>query len=375
MKRALITVAAAWLAIPAAGRSAAQQPIVSSVSLIRVAVTVTDGRGRHQTGLTAADFELVEDGKAQDIRAFEEASTPLSAVLLMDASASIGASLPAAQEAAAEFIRQMRPNDTAKVLAFNTFVTTAQDATSDKQQLETAIRTMKTGGATALLNAVYHGLKDAARQKQVDDSKRPAVILLSDGDDTASAVNDDIVVAFARRSEVPVYAVRLVQPEGSSRTVDASMRLESESPGARLLSALARHRWTVHSRAAVGLKRFYADVADELHAQYRVGYISSNRKLDGRWRAISVRIKGRNNLRLNHRQGTTRGAANASQGLWLRARHAGDVGNCDPAGGAGVGHAVAFNPARLDRVRRSGASRHIHRAPVVIGAGSVSGNH
>jgi hypothetical protein len=51
------------------------------------------------------------------------------------------------------------------------------------------------------------------------------------------------------------------------------------------------------------LKRFYTDVADELHQQYRLGYISANRKLDGRWRALTVRVKGRDNVRLKYRAG------------------------------------------------------------------------
>jgi Ca-activated chloride channel family protein len=283
-----------------------QQQIISTFGLVRVAVSVTDGRGRHQAGLTAADFEILEDGVPQKASAFEEANTPLGAVMLLDTSDSIGKSLPAVQDAAAEFVNLMRPTDVAKVIEFNTMVTTSQDSTSDKAALDRAIRTISLNGATALLNAIYQGLKDAVRQRDLDPSKRPAVIVLSDGDDTASMVTNDIVIAFARRSEIPVYAVRMLQPAATEFGDREFARLvsERETPGAMLLSQLAQETGGRFILAKPNeLKRFYTDVADELHQQYRLGYISSNRKLDGRWRTITVRLKGRDNLRLKYRAG------------------------------------------------------------------------
>jgi len=284
--------------------TAEQQQIVSTFGLIRVAVTATDGRGRHQAGLTANDFELFEDGQAQTISAFEEANTPLAAVLLMDTSQSIGKTLPIIQEAAIEFIRQMRPDDVAKVIEFNTLVSTSQESTSDRVALERAIRTMSLKGATALLNALYQALKDAVQQRDLDSNKRPAVIVLSDGDDTASMVTSNVVVSFARKSEVPVYAVRMIQPPPSLFDEPAILARERSSPGVELLSQVARETGGRFIMAKPSeLKRFYTDVADELHSQYRLGYISTNRKLDGRWRTLTVRVKGRDNLRLKYRTG------------------------------------------------------------------------
>lgn len=282
-----------------------QQQIISTFGLVRVAVSVTDGRGRHQAGFKATDFELLEDGTPQNISAFEEANTPLGAVMLMDTSQSIGKSLPIVQDAAAGFINQMRPDDVVKIIEFNTLISVSQDSTSDKPALERAIRTMSLSGATALLNAIYQGLKDAVRQRDLDPTKRPAVIVLSDGDDTASMVTNDIVIAFARRSEIPVYAVRMLQiTEGGISTENASITAQRESPGAQLLSQLAQDTGGRFILARPSeLRRFYTDVADELHQQYRLGYISANRKLDGRWRALTVRVKGRDNLRLKYRAG------------------------------------------------------------------------
>jgi VWFA-related protein len=302
VSRVILVVGAAILAL--ANTSIDQQQVTSTFGLVRVAVTVTDGR-RHVTGLKATDFELLEDGKAQNVTAFEEANTPLSAALLMDTSQSIGKSLPVIQDAAGEFIRQMRPDDAAKIIEFNTMVTTSQDTTSDKAALDRAIRTMSLTGATALLNAVYQGLKDSVRMRDLDPAKRPAVILLSDGDDTASMVTSDVVVAYARRSEIPVYAVRMIQTLGVSITEErASEDMARESPGVALLSQLAQDTGGRFILARPNeLKRFYSDVADELHSQYRLGYVSANRKLDGRWRALTVRVKNRNNLRLKYRAG------------------------------------------------------------------------
>ena len=281
-----------------------QAQIEVSVDLIRVPVTVTDDNGRHIAGLQPTDFELLEDGLPQKLQAFDETVNALTAVMLLDTSGSMAGELPIVQDAANEFIRQMREGDALKLMEFNTFVKTLQDFTSDKAALQSAIKSLQVTGATTLLNGMYEALQSIGVRKRQDEERRTAVILLSDGDDTASFATSDMVTTLAKRTQVPIYAVRLIEPERRPLALNSSMPIDRDSPGALLLKRLANETGGRFAFARPNqLKKFYSEVADELHNQYRLGYISSNRTLDGKWRNNTIRVKGRNNLRLRYRPG------------------------------------------------------------------------
>ncbi len=295
------------LAAPVAAQQPRPSPRPSAVPLtfgaeievINLNVTVTDARKNFVTDLQRKDFAVFEDGVRQELTLFTHEDLPISLVLMIDGSASMDDKLPAARAAALRFIHTLRPQDAAQVVQFSDRITNLQDFTSDQVKLEAAVNATRAAGPTSLYNALYVGLKDLERGKTgARELRRRAVIVLSDGEDTASLVNDDQVLDLARRTEIGVYAIRLVNDQ-PARDVAAFSQ--------------ATHFMTVLSRDSGGqsffpaslseLDAIYDRIAQELRTQYNLGYVSANRKRDGKWRRIVVRTPGRDDAQVRHKVG------------------------------------------------------------------------
>ena len=269
------------------------------IDVINLNVSVTDGRSRYITDLSERDFAIFEDGIRQELSLFTHEDLPLSVVLMIDTSASMEEKLRMAQAAAMRFVNTLRPQDVAQVVQFNDRATTLQDFTSDHAGLEAAIQHTTAAGPTALHNALYIALKDLGRHKRAGELRRRAIVLLSDGEDTASLVKDEQVLQLARASEVTIYAISLRR--------DRAMERE------RLAFSQAQHILTALTRETGGqvffpnslseLDSVYDRVAEELRSQYSIGYVSSNKRKDGRWRRIVVRTPIREDLQIRHKLG------------------------------------------------------------------------
>ena len=95
------------------------------------------------------------------------------------------------------------------MVQFNERATPLQTFTNDLALLEAAIRTTEASGPTALHNALYVALKDLTKDKKAAELRRRAIVLLSDGEDTASLVTDEQVLELAKKSEINIYAISL----------------------------------------------------------------------------------------------------------------------------------------------------------------------
>lgn len=281
-----------------AGSPASSRAVFKAdVEAVNLTVSIADG-GRYVTDLAQGDFEVFEDGVRQDISLFSYERTPISLSILLDTSLSMALKLGEAQDAAVRFVRKLRPQDEAQVVHFNERVRIAQGFTSEAPLLEESILSAQAAGGTALYTAIYVALKDLARQRRAGELRRLAIVVLSDGEDTASLVNDDQVLELARESEIGVHGISLrPQPAG---TVEAQ-------PGISrfFISALSRETGgQAHfPRAVSQLGSVYEQVLDELRSQYSMGYVSSNPRRDGKWRNIVVRLHNRPQLRIRHRLG------------------------------------------------------------------------
>ena len=269
------------------------------IDVINLNVLVTDGRSRYITDLDEKDFAIFEDGIRQELSLFTHEELPLSVVLLIDTSASMDEKIGAAQTAAIRFVKTFRPDDVGQVVQFNERVTTLQEFSADQAALEAAIRRTTTSGPTAMHNALYVSLKDLERHRKAGELRRRAIVLLSDGEDTASLVKDEQVLELARSSEVCLYAI--------------SLRGDRSAQRERLAFSQAQHVLTALTRETGGqvffpnslseLDSLYDRVAQELRSQYNIGYVSSNKRKDGRWRRIVVRTPTREALQIRHKLG------------------------------------------------------------------------
>ncbi len=297
-------VVGALLILPVAALGQSDTPqrpptFQTGVEVIRLNLTVLDGRNRLITGLSGTDFSVFEDGIRQDVSFFTRDALPLSVALLVDCSASMDEKLPVAQEAGARFVKTLRPEDLGQVVQFNDRITVLQDFTADHSALEAAVRSTRAAGPTVLYNALYVALKQLRRQGSPEAPRRRAIVLLTDGEDTASVVNDDQVLELARQADVGVYVIGLRPDRAQDR-----QRL-AFSQATYFLTTLTRDSGgeTYFPNSLSELDAVYGRVAEELRSQYTVGYVSRNDRRNGQWRRIVVRTPAREGLQVRHKIG------------------------------------------------------------------------
>jgi Ca-activated chloride channel family protein len=307
MKRRQLAVAALGLAFVLApdappARAQMQPPTFGAgIEIINLSLSVTDTQNNYVTDLGQKDFAVFEDGIRQELSLFTHENLPISMVLMIDTSASMEqppAKLAAAQTAAIRFIKTLRTQDLAEVVQFNDRSTTLQAFTNDHAALEAAVRKTEASGTTTLRNALYITLTELMRDRKAAELRRRAVVLLSDGEDTASLASDEQVLELARRSEINIYTVSL-------RSGPAEKDEKAFSEASYLLSSLARDSGgrSYFPNSLSELDSVYDRIAEELRTLYSVGYVSSNSRRDGKWRRIVVRVADREGLQIRHKIG------------------------------------------------------------------------
>ena len=257
------------------------------LELQQLYVTVTKG-GRAVEDLARTTFTIEDRGDPQEIVTFERGDVPMTAVVLLDVSASMsGADLDLALSSSSAFVDGLHPLDQAMLLMFSDRIVRSTEFTGFRDVLRTALSNISASGATALNDHLYVGLKQLERRQG-----RRVVLLLSDGVDSASALDMKDVLQYAESSSSLVYWLRLPSPgaeissawrdvEGYRREFVALQDLVVGS-GGRILDLAGM------ADAAAG----FAAVLEELRGQYVLGYYPSNRSDDGSWHSVRVRVTG-----------------------------------------------------------------------------------
>lgn len=297
--RALILLAAAGHAslLPAQAPPAREPKprIVLDVTRVDILATVSDRRGRFVTDLTKNDFEILEDKQPQKVLGLSTRSElPLRLAVLLDTSNSIRERFRFIQEASVEFLQGvMRPGvDRALVMSFDTRVDSVMDLSGDLEKLTAAIRDLHPGGGTALYDAIYHACRDKLTGEKPRHDYRRAMIVLSDGEDTQSYYTRDQALAMAQTSDVVIYAVST-----------NSEKLETH--GDKVLKYLAEETGGLafFPFKMTDLGRSFQQLANELRHQYSIYYRPDPVKTDGKFHAVSVRVKSRKDLVVRARKG------------------------------------------------------------------------
>ena len=297
-------LAAAAVAAAALTGVSAQQRIRQAVifDMVRLSAVVTDANGRYVSGLDTGDFQVFEDGIEQQIQIFNAPDSPITFAVLVDGSVSIRSRLPTVRASVRELLRNLGPRDAVQMVQFNERVSVLETFSARRASLEAAIDSFSAAGGTAVLNAVFRGLREieARAREERDESRRRAVVLLSDGVDSSSLISEDVVLSEARRSRASVYSVSLGQ--------NLSARLTAGARGARGAALLEELGRTTGGRVIVpasvdALQAAFAEVAEELRHQYGLAYVSDNVVRDGRWRRIELRVRNRPGLSVRHREG------------------------------------------------------------------------
>jgi len=263
----------------------------SGVDVVSLSVTVLDPKAQLLANLAREQFSVFEDGVRQDIAYFETSTVPLDLALLIDTSVSMEPKLAFVQQAAAGFVDALREGDRASVFSFNSYVRPLQPFTTDRDLVRQAIRNTTAAGGTALYNAVYVALRAFAKVP-VDDGqvRRRAIVVLTDGEDTASVLSFDDMLAEAKRAGVTIYTIGLHADSPSIYAAQRARGYFSEADFAMKQIAGETGAKAFFPTCQRELAAAYAEIGRELASQYAIGYVSRNPVRNGAFRRVIVRV-------------------------------------------------------------------------------------
>ncbi len=292
----------------AAGTAARQQPVFRGTGdVVRLFVTVTDRDGRLVTTLTREDFEIRDEGRPQPMTLFDNSPQPIRLVVMLDISGSMQGNLPLLRAAADQLVARLFPDDLARVGTFGQAIAISPEFTRDPDELRTALPdTIPPDAPTPLWSAL-----DKAMEAFGDEGdERRVILVLSDGKDSGPTAPTSFgqpiasqagVIDRAREDDVMIYAVGM-RSRGSRQTGQlgrpgigrGSLRalLTADLPDAGL-ARVAEETGGGYSEIRYGqdLGAAFAQVADELHSQYLIGFAPPER--DGEVHDVDVRVNQR----------------------------------------------------------------------------------
>jgi Ca-activated chloride channel homolog len=332
----LIVGAAAILAVSLRGQ---QQPVPdqpvsgevfrfkSGVELINVTATVSDQNGRFVPGLRKEDFTVYEDDQPVDVKHFSADRVPVSLGIALDTSGSMaGEKIREARLALDRFIYDLLDTqDELFLYRFSNYPVLLEGWTTDRQLISRALARTTPNGGTAMYDTVVKALPLVAQGRNL----KKALLVISDGNDTASQTTPIQVKQKIRESEGLVYAVgidgeaepsyrspaqqppprlplpfplpfpprgrgrfplrQLGQPGGQPRTWPLSTDDRVNVTALRDMTDDSGGRTEI-IREVRDLDPATAAIADELSKQYYLGYPSAG-KNDGRWHSIRVTVR------------------------------------------------------------------------------------
>jgi Ca-activated chloride channel family protein len=271
--------------------SLSAQTFRGGVTTVEIPVTVTDSSGRLIMGLTKEDFEVFEDGDPQPVTQFSDKRTPVSVGVLLDISDSMrGQPIVDARTALDRFMADLLDqSDEGFVAAFSHLPRILTTWTAPPSRLAGRLGNERPAGGTAIYDALFAATPMFQRRHQT----RAALIVISDGADTASDHSLAQARETLRRSDAFVYAIAI----DSAADKRVSTKVNPE----------ALREITGPSGGYTEVVRTYEDlgpatqrIAEELNSQYTLGY-AAVRPQDGRWRSIRVRVKNRDYIARSRR--------------------------------------------------------------------------
>jgi Ca-activated chloride channel homolog len=196
----LSLLTAAVAAVPAAQEQSVAV-FKSGVEQVAVAALVRDSRGRLVMDLKPSDFELFDDGHRRKLTNVWSEPSPASVAILMDASGSMASKLPRAREMANALVTGLQPGtDEVAFYSFDTSLREVRPFSKMFTATEGAWHATKAYGATSLWDAIAE-----TAQKISDRQRRRALVVITDGVDSASTLKPSDVSAIASSLDVPVY--------------------------------------------------------------------------------------------------------------------------------------------------------------------------
>ena len=256
--------------------NAPQFGTVVKVTAIELPVTVLDSHGDPVEDLTAKDFTILEDKVQQTISHFSlHRDLPVRMGIVIDTSGSMESTLPTVQRVVMGFLRDLlRPRDRAFIETFSDRPDILAGFTADLTVIENALLALYADRATSLYDAVIMGLFQFSGV-----TGRRAMVVLSDGDDTASKSTFDDAMGYAQRMGVTIYTIGVGIP---------STKVTTRWQLSKLASVTGGRAFFVSEKSE--LDTIYEEINRELRTQYLLAYTSNSEKPPDELRKIKVEV-------------------------------------------------------------------------------------
>lgn len=251
-------------------------------TVVQIPVTVTDPLNRFVTGLEREHFRLFEDKVEQKLSYFSSEDAPVTVGVVFDSSGSMGPKLQKSREAVAQLMKTANPEDEFFLVQFNDRPEVTVGFTRDSEEVQNHLTFVQSKGRTALLDSVYL----AVSQMKKAHNPRKALCIISDGGDNSSRYTESEIRNLVKEADVQIYAIGIFEP------ISSRGRTAEELAGPSLLSEIANQTGGRHFPVENlnELPDVAAKIGVELHNQYVLGYFSSNREKDGKYRHVTVRL-------------------------------------------------------------------------------------
>ena len=264
------------------GKKATSSPgseIRVDVNLVLVPLTVTDPMNRLVTGLEKENFQVYDSNNLQTIKSFATEDAPLSIGIVFDLSGSMQSKFLRARKALSEFLRTCNPADEFFVVGFNDRPAILVDYTSDVEDVEARMVMLHPQNRTALIDAMYLGVNKLRNAKYA----RKALLVISDGGDNRSRYTEGELTKIVRESEVQIYSIGIF---------DAFAPTEEEVNGPTLLNEVCESTGGRLFRVMdmQDLSDIAQRISEELRNEYVIGYTPTDKRRDGQWRKLRVKL-------------------------------------------------------------------------------------
>ncbi|HKU76556.1 MAG TPA: VWA domain-containing protein [Pyrinomonadaceae bacterium] len=265
--------------------------------LVNLNVRVTDSAGKLIPNLSQADFQIFENNIEQQVVRFEPVTSPVSVVLLLDASGSTKEHWKIIKKAAKKFIETLSPNTPIAVAMFTRKFMVICDFSCDRKTLKERIdKTKNRSSGTAFYDATWSTLDLFKEVKE----QRKAVVMMTDGVDNSLSDEDyepkhpfDEVFARISEDEITIYPIYFDTEYQVTVRMGGSDTHESYVTAREQLKRIADETGGTLFKAdrAEDLDGVYQRVASELQTLYSVSYNPADKNYDGNWRNVGVKVK------------------------------------------------------------------------------------
>jgi Ca-activated chloride channel family protein len=253
---------------------------------VQLPVSVLDKDGRPVDGLKQEHFQVFEDKIQQTIKAFRHEDIPLSLGLVIDNSGSMRNKRERVNSSALAFVRESNPEDETFIINFDDSAYLEQDFTGSIGDLIDALENVDARGETALYDALYLAADHVTKAGKKD---KKALLLISDGEDNVSKYGINKVIEALRQSKVTLYAVGLLEED------DQRGGLFKKPPSKKAKEDLMKFAEITGGRAFFPksldeVEQIVKDIAHDIRNHYTIAYTPTNKKLDGTWREVTVKV-------------------------------------------------------------------------------------